>query len=108
MKPLWCCATLTRKRRCVMQLRSSRAGASYSYRWHLRHANVTCTAETKGGKPSALDKMKTHLQGGRFRMLNERLYTSSGDDTFQLMQVRPHPRQCVCVAAHRIGLSTPV
>jgi ribosomal RNA-processing protein 8 len=45
----------------------------------------------KAGKLSTLDKMKAQLQGGRFRMLNERLYTSQGDDAFQLMQVCPLP-----------------
>lgn len=63
---------------------------------------VTCAAERKGasGKPSALDKMKSHLQGGRFRMLNERLYTSNGDDAFQLMQVGP-PLVSVSVSAYK-------
>jgi hypothetical protein len=34
-----------------------------------------------------LDKMRTQLHGGRFRMLNEQLYSVSGADAFLLMQV---------------------
>ena len=41
-----------------------------------------------------LDKMRAKLQGGRFRWLNEQLYTSSGDAAFQLMQVRSEPCEC--------------
>lgn len=42
----------------------------------------------KGQQPeTTLSKMKSRLQGGRFRMLNERLYTSQGQDAFSLMQV---------------------
>jgi hypothetical protein len=35
-----------------------------------------------------LHKMRTQLHGGRFRMLNERLYTSTGNQAFDEMQVR--------------------
>lgn len=36
-----------------------------------------------------LDKMRARLQGGRFRFLNEALYTRSGDDAFDMMQKDP-------------------
>lgn len=38
------------------------------------------------GKQGLLDKMRSRLQGGHFRWLNEQLYTSEGHDAFQLMQ----------------------
>jgi len=34
-----------------------------------------------------LDKMRERLQGGRFRWLNEQMYSVPGEESFQLMQV---------------------
>lgn len=36
-----------------------------------------------------LDKMRSKLQGGRFRWLNEQLYTQPGEQAFQLMHSDP-------------------
>ena len=48
---------------------------------------------------STLGKMKSRLQGGRFRMLNETLYTAEGQEAFSLMQARHHVQiLCLCTA----------
>jgi hypothetical protein len=46
-------------------------------------------APTLKKNATSLDKMRSQLQGGRFRMLNEQLYTTTGGEAFDLMQVRP-------------------
>ena len=57
-------------------------------------AAQTAAAVTAGGpgRPAGgsklLDKMRGKLQGGRFRWLNEQLYTSTGDQALLMMQVR--------------------
>lgn len=40
-----------------------------------------------GGGSQLLDKMRAQLQGGRFRWLNEQLYTTPGEESFDLLQV---------------------
>eukprot|EP00897_Mesotaenium_endlicherianum_P003464 jgi/Mesen1/3145/ME000184S02210 len=47
-----------------------------------------------GGPPrrpssSLLDKMRAKLQGGKFRMLNEKLYTCRGEEAFELFTHNP-------------------
>ncbi|GAB4816142.1 hypothetical protein N2152v2_003188 [Parachlorella kessleri] len=42
----------------------------------------------KGGS-SLLERMRQRLQGGRFRWLNEKLYTCEGSDALALMQQQP-------------------
>ncbi|TNY24823.1 ribosomal RNA-processing protein 8 [Rhodotorula diobovata] len=44
------------------------------------------TASTAGKSGSMQDKLRAQLAGGKFRMLNEQLYTTSGDDAHALMQ----------------------
>lgn len=44
----------------------------------------TLTGSTKKG--SVQDKLRAQLAGGKFRMLNEQLYTTSGDDAHRLMK----------------------
>ncbi|GAA5983205.1 hypothetical protein JCM10908_000195 [Rhodotorula pacifica] len=44
----------------------------------------TSTGSTKKG--SVQDKLRAQLAGGKFRMLNEQLYTTSGDDAHRLMK----------------------
>ncbi|BGP32460.1 25S rRNA (adenine645-N1)-methyltransferase [Rhodotorula toruloides] len=44
----------------------------------------TSTASAKGG--SVQDKLRAQLAGGKFRMLNETLYTTSGDEAHKLMK----------------------
>ncbi|BGP02364.1 25S rRNA (adenine645-N1)-methyltransferase [Rhodotorula toruloides] len=44
----------------------------------------TSTASTRGG--SMQDKLRAQLAGGKFRMLNETLYTTSGDEAHRLMK----------------------
>ncbi|GAA5897849.1 hypothetical protein JCM8208_003174 [Rhodotorula glutinis] len=45
---------------------------------------VTATSAGKSG--SMQDKLRAQLAGGKFRMLNEQLYTTSGDEAYSLMQ----------------------
>ena len=40
-------------------------------------------------KKDLLEQMRAKLSGGRFRMLNEQLYTSEGQHAFQMMQAQP-------------------
>eukprot|EP00271_Cylindrocystis_brebissonii_P002716 TRINITY_DN13525_c0_g1_i2.p1 TRINITY_DN13525_c0_g1~~TRINITY_DN13525_c0_g1_i2.p1 ORF type:complete len:481 (-),score=80.85 TRINITY_DN13525_c0_g1_i2:192-1634(-) len=48
------------------------------------------TTVTKAKAPlGVLDKMRARLQGGQFRMLNEKLYTCRGDDAFRLFKGDP-------------------
>ncbi|QDZ25836.1 putative methyltransferase [Chloropicon primus] len=39
-----------------------------------------------GKKPNLLEKMRNRLQGSQFRWLNEKLYTCSGREAFEMMQ----------------------
>lgn len=43
----------------------------------------------KRGKAGLLDQMRSKLSGGRFRMLNEQLYTAPGQRAFEMMQGDP-------------------
>ena len=43
----------------------------------------------KKGKGGLLEQMRSKLSGGRFRMLNEQLYTAPGQEAFELMQGDP-------------------
>ena len=43
----------------------------------------------KKGKGGLLEQMRSKLSGGRFRMLNEQLYTAPGQDAFEMMQGDP-------------------
>ncbi|KAK3257741.1 hypothetical protein CYMTET_33182 [Cymbomonas tetramitiformis] len=43
----------------------------------------------KQGKPSVLDRLKSHLSGGHFRFLNEALYTQIGESSFEQFQAAP-------------------
>ena len=52
-------------------------------------------------KKGLLEQMRSKLSGGRFRMLNEQLYTSAGQHAFQMMQGQPDLYQqyhevCMC------------
>ena len=40
-------------------------------------------------KKGLLEQMRSKLSGGRFRMLNEQLYTTEGQHAFQMMQAQP-------------------
>lgn len=53
-----------------------------------RHAapSQVVTASTAGKSGSMQDKLRAQLAGGKFRMLNEQLYTTSGDEAHALMQ----------------------
>lgn len=44
---------------------------------------------SKKKSKSLLEQMRSKLSGGRFRMLNEQLYTSKGKDAFNMMQGQP-------------------
>lgn len=43
----------------------------------------------KAKKKGLLEQMRSKLSGGRFRMLNEQLYTSEGQHAFHMMQGQP-------------------
>lgn len=64
-------------------------------------------------KKGLLEQMRSKLCGGRFRMLNEQLYTSAGQHAFHMMQGQPELYQqyhevCMCSAylSVRLGVST--
>ena len=40
-------------------------------------------------KPSLVDKMRAKLSGGQFRMLNEALYTTTGDEALRMVEDQP-------------------
>ncbi|KAL6899650.1 hypothetical protein ACP4OV_006308 [Aristida adscensionis] len=44
----------------------------------------------RGSTSSLLDKMRARLSGGHFRMLNEKLYTCSGEDAFDYFKTDPN------------------
>lgn len=54
-------------------------------RSHLFHPHMLCAA----GGGSLLQQMRQRLQGGRFRWLNETLYTSDGSEALRLMSEQP-------------------
>lgn len=41
-------------------------------------------------RPNLLEKLRLRLSGGHFRMLNEKLYTCSGNEAFQLFKKEPN------------------
>ncbi|KAF0687363.1 Aste57867_20886 [Aphanomyces stellatus] len=43
----------------------------------------------KGGLSAMQEAMKKRLEGGKFRMLNEQLYTTTGDEAFDSFQAEP-------------------
>lgn len=45
--------------------------------------------KTAGGLSEMQAEMRRRLDGGKFRMLNEQLYTSSGDQAFEAFQSDP-------------------
>ena len=58
-------------------------------------APAAAAAPASGGKSSLLEKMKARLAGGRFRSLNESMYTCSGEEALGMMKVCV--RVCVVV-----------
>lgn len=73
-------------------------------------ASAAAPAEKPNSLPAAklkkglLEQMRSKLSGGRFRMLNEQLYTSEGQHAFQMMQAQPDLYQqyhevCICPAS---------
>ena len=71
-------------------------------------ASPTRSAEKADSLPAAklkksglLEQMRSKLSGGRFRMLNEQLYTTEGQHAFHMMQAQPDLYQqyhevCTC------------
>ena len=45
--------------------------------------------DPKKKKPSLVDKMRAKLSGGQFRMLNEALYTTTGDKALRMVEDQP-------------------
>jgi Hypothetical methyltransferase len=68
------------------------ADGNFSHHGAAHETAAGTTARQKG----FLGKMRKQLHGGRFRMLNERLYTTSGETALQEMQVCLLP-QCSCI-----------
>ena len=52
-------------------------------------AGSPAASTQKKGKGGLLEQMRSKLSGGRFRMLNEQLYTAPGQDAFEMMQGDP-------------------
>ncbi|KDO33492.1 hypothetical protein SPRG_02300 [Saprolegnia parasitica CBS 223.65] len=56
-------------------------------------ATQVVVAAAKGGKKAGLsamqEQMKRRLEGGKFRMLNEQLYTTTGGEAFEEFQAEP-------------------
>ncbi|KAG0465625.1 hypothetical protein HPP92_019789 [Vanilla planifolia] len=48
-----------------------------------------CAKAQGSNRPSLLDKLRLRLSGGHFRMLNEKLYTCSGNEAFRLFKDEP-------------------
>lgn len=55
----------------------------------LMHEGRQQGAQVAGRSSSVLGRMRAHLAGGRFRMLNEALYTRSGDEALRLFGAEP-------------------
>ncbi|MCD7464175.1 hypothetical protein HAX54_052236 [Datura stramonium] len=56
----------------------------------VNQCSASNMAISKTKKPSSfLDKMKARLSGGHFRMLNEKLYTCSGDEALNYFKENP-------------------
>ncbi|KAM3364021.1 ribosomal RNA-processing protein 8 isoform X1 [Capsicum galapagoense] len=69
-----------KRKRAKLQRKSSNAAG----------VNQCSAAISKTKKPSSfLDKMKARLSGGHFRMLNEKLYTCSGDEALNYFKENP-------------------
>eukprot|EP00892_Ulva_mutabilis_P006392 jgi/Ulvmu1/4124/UM019_0103.1 len=57
---------------------------------HAKHVAAQIDVVPRSGQQdSTLIKMRNQLQGGRFRMLNEQLYTTQGQEAYSLMQESP-------------------
>ena len=54
-----------------------------TFQAHLKHHDIDYK------KLSLIDKMRAKLSGGHFRMLNEQLYTTKGDEALHLVQQNP-------------------
>ncbi|XP_031478121.1 ribosomal RNA-processing protein 8 [Nymphaea colorata] len=55
-----------------------------------RQSSSACpNPNAKGSSSSFLEKMRARLSGGHFRMLNEKLYTSNGNEAFDLFRKDP-------------------
>ncbi|KQK00145.1 ribosomal RNA-processing protein 8 isoform X2 [Brachypodium distachyon] len=66
------------------------AAAPSSEKRRRKAGEVAAAPKAKGRKTtSLLDKMRARLSGGHFRMLNEKLYTCSGEDAFEYFKNEP-------------------
>eukprot|EP00250_Pteridium_aquilinum_P009763 c18914_g1_i1 orf=2-892(-) len=59
-----------------------------------RHVTLFKPLTPKAKPKSYLEKLQSRLSGGQFRMLNERLYTSSGNEAFEYFKEDPTAFQC--------------
>ncbi|XP_055806374.1 ribosomal RNA-processing protein 8 [Solanum dulcamara] len=79
-----------RKRGKVHRKSSTPAVDDPSNLFSGNQCSVSHMAISKAKKPSSfLDKMKARLSGGHFRMLNEKLYTCSGDEALNYFKENP-------------------
>ncbi|KAK6798796.1 hypothetical protein RDI58_006499 [Solanum bulbocastanum] len=79
-----------RKRGKVHKKSTTQAGDDPSKVSGVNQSMVSNVAISNTKKPlSFLDKMKARLSGGHFRMLNEKLYTCSGDEALNYFKENP-------------------
>lgn len=87
--------SFARKRNTVKMKSDNAVGAKYVYsRPPKVKNNATIVPTVQSKSKSFLEKMRSRLSGGQFRMLNEKLYTCSGDDAVRLFAEDPGAFQC--------------
>lgn len=59
-------------------------------------------AKASGGLSKMQEEMRRRLDGGKFRMLNEQLYTTTGDKAFTTFQSEPDLFDVVCLPFHML------
>lgn len=94
-------ATLVKPSGSVVKQRSKAAKSAASPPRSAGKADSLPAAKLK--KKGLLEQMRSKLSGGRFRMLNEQLYTTEGQHAFHMMQAQPDLYQqyhevCTCLS----------
>ncbi|XP_020111831.1 ribosomal RNA-processing protein 8 [Ananas comosus] len=56
---------------------------------NVKRRKLEAAPSNKSSPPSFLDKMRARLSGGHFRMINEKLYTCSGEEAFDYFKNDP-------------------
>lgn len=77
------------------QVHKKSKSPSVSPKRHMQADKIGKDSQIVQSKPNSfLDKMRLRLSGGQFRMLNERLYTCSGQEAFKMFKEDPNAFQC--------------